>query len=512
MSISRRSHYLAQLVRLLVVASIAAVFCANGPARVSAQSNAITYRNPLAYISVDGNYYVTSLDGTSVTKVTSNMAVRQGEGDDPTHYDSAPHWLPEGTGFAFNDGDATLFVVKSRMVPVRLVSTAYLGNDEFTLSPDGERIALVDGSFPRYKLEIVSSSGTAIRRIELPMMSDNRPKLPCVGDGPAPEHAWRMLDEDRDGPSGTQRLYWVSQGFLFVDECLYHGTALISDTGILLKTLRSLEDMIVSPDNTRLLGHEITQSSNGQDLTVQPYMLDVANGDELPMPVGLGAEPLAWTNDSKTIIFGTQTLHKKFVPPDKPTDYITYPGPEHDDYILTMWRQGLDEKRPTKLFEHEGYDFGRVTVAPDDSAVVFSLISNSYFDKVDPEVQIVAVPMNGGQPEWIAVGGKPAFGKGPFTAIPAVPDVPVQPTKCPESLVSRLTVGQRAKVTPGEPNSLRSAPASGPGLRTMFAESRFLVLDGPKCGADGLAWWKVNYQGVVGWTAESDSKSYWLEP
>src|SRR5262249_55721789 len=149
-------------------------------------------------------------------------------------------------------------------------------------------------------------------------------------------------------------------------------------------------------------------------------------------------------------------------------------GLGHYDYILTLWRQGLDEKYPTKLFQSEGYAFGKVTVAADNSAVAFSLISNPVFDMVNPVIQIVAVPLNGGQPEWIAIGGKPSFGKGPFTAIPATSYSSKDPRKCPKSLVSRLVIGQRARVTSGEPNNLRSFPNGGDLLRKMPAGSRFL--------------------------------------
>ena len=35
---------------------------------------------------------------------------------------------------------------------------------------------------------------------------------------------------------------------------------------------------------------------------------------------------------------------------------------------------------------------------------------------------------------------------------------------------------------------------------------------GPVCAADGRNWWQVNYNGIIGWTAEGSGTSYWLEP
>ena len=29
---------------------------------------------------------------------------------------------------------------------------------------------------------------------------------------------------------------------------------------------------------------------------------------------------------------------------------------------------------------------------------------------------------------------------------------------------------------------------------------------------DGFSWWLVNYNGIVGWTAEGQGAEYWLRP
>jgi hypothetical protein len=40
----------------------------------------------------------------------------------------------------------------------------------------------------------------------------------------------------------------------------------------------------------------------------------------------------------------------------------------------------------------------------------------------------------------------------------------------------------------------------------------FTIVGGPQCGAEGWLWWQVNYNGTIGWTAEGDTTTYWLEP
>jgi Tol biopolymer transport system component len=94
------------------------------------------------------------------------------------------------------------------------------------------------------------------------------------------------------------------------------------------------------------------------------------------------------------------------------------------------------------------------------------------------------------------------------TAVPA----PTKPQTCPGALPSRLVVGKRGRVTPGDPNNVRTGAGRGfDRIGRIPAGGIFEVLGGPTC-ADGFAWWRVDYRGLIGWTAESDSTRYWLEP
>lgn len=94
------------------------------------------------------------------------------------------------------------------------------------------------------------------------------------------------------------------------------------------------------------------------------------------------------------------------------------------------------------------------------------------------------------------------------TLLPALPVAP-----CPNSPPSRLQIGMRARVTPGDPNALRAGPGTGADIGIIRAGQDFTILDGPQCDAKlGLTWWKVNFRGVIGWTAEGQAGVYWLEP
>lgn len=86
------------------------------------------------------------------------------------------------------------------------------------------------------------------------------------------------------------------------------------------------------------------------------------------------------------------------------------------------------------------------------------------------------------------------------------------------ALTPRLTVGGYGRVTPGLPNVVRSAPGTqSTGSNSLVigqipGGGVFNVLAGPQCGTDRRWWWQVNYNGLVGWTAEGEGSTYWVEP
>ncbi len=87
-----------------------------------------------------------------------------------------------------------------------------------------------------------------------------------------------------------------------------------------------------------------------------------------------------------------------------------------------------------------------------------------------------------------------------------------QPDTCPGLLASRLVRGARGRVLPGIPNRLRPEPSTDAKILVeMSAGSTFTVLQGPHC-AENIAWWQVRYGDIIGWTAEGQGDTYWLEP
>jgi hypothetical protein len=82
---------------------------------------------------------------------------------------------------------------------------------------------------------------------------------------------------------------------------------------------------------------------------------------------------------------------------------------------------------------------------------------------------------------------------------------------CPDTAPSRLTIGEEGRVLPGNPNNVREQPSrESLIIGKIPAEAVFTVLEGPTC-ADGVSWWQVDYDGLVGWTAEAVGFEYAVE-
>jgi uncharacterized protein YraI len=86
---------------------------------------------------------------------------------------------------------------------------------------------------------------------------------------------------------------------------------------------------------------------------------------------------------------------------------------------------------------------------------------------------------------------------------------------CYGALPPRLQVGGQGQVTPGLPNIFRTQPYRGYDsivLGEIPAQGVFSILGGPSC-YEGMNWWRVNFNGQIGWTPEgSNSGAYWTEP
>jgi hypothetical protein len=88
---------------------------------------------------------------------------------------------------------------------------------------------------------------------------------------------------------------------------------------------------------------------------------------------------------------------------------------------------------------------------------------------------------------------------------------------CPGSPTpGRLAAGMLAFVTPGGvANRVRDLPSKQTGkiIGYMPPGTQFLVIGGPTCDPDDqIRWWQINFNGLIGWTAEGEKQEYYLAP
>lgn len=95
------------------------------------------------------------------------------------------------------------------------------------------------------------------------------------------------------------------------------------------------------------------------------------------------------------------------------------------------------------------------------------------------------------------------------TASPSLTPTPTPANVC-SNVEPRLNVGDIAVVT--QLLNFRNEPTVNANLITSLRPGYVLsVLEGPVC-ADGFTWYQVNYQGQIGWSAESFDTEYYLAP
>jgi hypothetical protein len=86
------------------------------------------------------------------------------------------------------------------------------------------------------------------------------------------------------------------------------------------------------------------------------------------------------------------------------------------------------------------------------------------------------------------------------------------PITCPGFMPSRLVAGGMARDLPSGTPILMGEIDPAPARPTVLQDGvTVMVLSGPECMYD-TAQWHVDYNGTVGWLAEGEGQTYWLEP
>jgi Tol biopolymer transport system component len=540
----------------------------------TAQQDPITFKNPLAYVGEDGNVYITdefSGAGKAITGDAGGAPNNQFPFIPQKLNYIGLTWSSDGKMLAFLEmsSNKTVTVVESGKAPV-VVAKGVDSNYPPAFSPDGKEIAYVvltpqmgpDGSTQVTQIQAVSSTGGSPRALGSLTLDPAQ----CGADirDPGAINYFGEL-----GVLGKSPMYfkWLSGNtYLHSIGCNGQGVGLSNGATDIWQN-KDLQNPALSPDGTKLLAVR-TQLGDSTGEKNQLNLVDLSTGNLTPIETQVGVDRATFTPDGKFIVYTTaapartvkgkedSALGKQLF-----TDMF-WPT-EASENVLMVWVMSVEGGTSTPVFKGAGQGFGYLTSAHNKPFTVFSLstATTAMLDRINagdtadnvikaaPHSEIIFVSTDvPGVPTLIARGGKPAFSPADeFTALPAqvVASVPTlvaptllppptmvivqQPTPtfiptatpaivlpnggtCPGFLPSRLVIGQKGQVLPGQSNRVRAAPPSGAILTVMPAGSVFDVLGGPTCTSNGIAWWQIKFNGIVGWTAEGQGNSYWLQP
>jgi hypothetical protein len=484
-------------------------------------------------------------------------------------------WSPVGGMLAFTERvNKTASVVESGKAP-NVVARGVDSGFPASFSPDGKDLAYVvqttQQSGPNnqdlvLQIQAVPSTGGAPRALGSLVGTS----WACGAGGvfnPSAALYYLEMGTFSDSP---MTFVWLKQGYLHSMTCTGRGLALSNGAQDLWQN-PNLQNAVLSPDQTSLLAVAYDPSTK----TKQLNLVDLANGQLTPISTQPGLDRAVFSGDGKTIIYSTvessrtaegdpnSDVGKQLFDPNWPVS--------GDEYNIVLWAMPVAGGTPTTIYKESGYRVGYITSSPDKPYVAFSrttslapmIDSINAGDPVDkvlglaPRAEVLTASFAGfAPPATLAQGNQPSFGPAeqfdvlaaavaavatptlaepptlvapptlvvpPTEVVPPTAVPPVEPTatpyivlpsggQCPGFMPSRLVVGGQGIVTPGSSNRLRETPATGRILTEIPPGGIFDVLEGPVCMSNGIAWWRVNYSGTIGWTAEGQGTEYWLEP
>jgi Tol biopolymer transport system component len=285
--------------------------------------------------------------------------------------------------------------------------------------------------------------------------------------------------------TGCFEPFWSPFGKNILYTCFYQGGMHIYISAYDAPGRQTFEamgdDVAWSPD-----GKYIAYADSEDGLSIMN-----ANGSGAHTLVAEEVGSFAWSPDSKSVafIFGDQVFLVNIA----------------DNAVRNL--TGYNIKLPFI------YAYGWLSWSPDSKYITYAFDylynNNSISESRISPIFIVEVS-TGAKQQLVEKGTYPAW----------APVIPAQIKQLPDctSEWSRLKAGEQARVmgSPTDPpNRVRSGPStSDEQIGVIYPGAILELLEGPVC-ADSLVFWKVKNDtipGKIGWTAEGDGMTYWLEP
>jgi hypothetical protein len=555
-----------KLSLLFVLVTI--VLAMPGGLRAQGQS-ALT--NPLAYIGRDGNVYVAGEPWNAGQSITGDAA---GVPKDTSPFFSKTldyrhlTWSPTGNMLAFIEHTSKSLIIvesgKNPTVVMRGVDSHYPP----AFSADGREVAYV----VQTEQQIGTNNQDRVLQIQAVPAAGGTPRAL----GSIAVTAWNCNDGTADPADliyfdalnvvGDSALVfaWTASGFLHTTSCNGVGLGFHKD-GQQVWQNPNLQNATLSPDRTQIVAVDYEPASRVKRLV----LVDLASGKLTPVNTQPNVDHVAFSSDGKSILYSAvEPLRTVRGNPDSAVGKQLF-GERWpviaNESTLFVWSIPTTGGQSTMVYRGVGRGIASIAPARHKPSAIL-IVATSLAAMIDsinagdptslvleaaPRADLVSISLDGAAASvTLAQGDQALFspaasfvvipaqvvGVAPTVVLPTVaaptlvvpptvaPTEPPQPPtvtpsfvlpvngQCPGFLPSRLKVGGKGRVLPGTSNRLRQSPSDGTVHTTIPAGATFDVLEGPICTSNAIAWWKVNYGGIVGWTAEGQESNYWLEP
>lgn len=513
---------------------------------VFAQGN-IAYQAPVvAYVGADGNVYINSLNATSVATPLTGDALgnREFSGFRSNRTYGFLRWSPEGSSLAFvgfnpntEPPSGTLYVANSGQMPTSLVQA--VGSDfGIVWSPTGAEIGYamrsaqpVTNTFDYlYTFYAVPRAGGQPRTVGTFQMQ-------YFGEGaPLPDIADELILSESFPSNNGVAMAWLDTGLVHpLNAISNYGLAFSDFAGQKRWQIDRISNTVISPNRRYAVGR---QYPDGDPNTVNfnVIVVDLTTGTSTLVASAPFVDAVGWTADSTRVLYSSanklNTIPLDMTKPNAVLAFGDFPR-EGVNYSVALMSVPITGGAAMPVLSYPGRGFASIS-AIDNTRIAFSFVESSFaavsaantgaavdqIFAVRPKVITGSFTLGAMQPSLLTVEARrPVISSAAvFIGIAApVSQAPTPIPSCPGTLPSRMIVGKTGRVTPGEPNNLNtqpSPPSKDPNsqrLALIPAGGVFTVINGPVCGF-GYTWWQVNYNGVLGWTAESGDGVYWLEP
>ena len=512
-----------------------------------AQNN-IAYQAPVvAYLGTDGNVYVNSLNATSAPTALTGDALghRDFLGFSSERVYSYLKWSPDGSSLAFlgfsrayGETTGTIYVANSGQTPVSVVPEAS-GDFGLVWSPTGAEIGYVVRSDNAVDSAITYAyTFLAVPRTGGQPRTVTTMQMQYFGEGfPSPDISDDLLKGETFPSNNGAAMAWLDTGIV-------HPMNPISNSGLAFTDLSGQErwridnisNAVISPDRRYAVGRQYAEGGDPNTPTFKVVVVDLVTALTTVVATAPNVDAVGWTQDSTRVMYSSatklNTIQLDMTKPNVVNAFTDYPR-EGVNYTVNLMSVPITGGASIPVLSYPGRGF--VSIAPIDATrIAFSFVESSFavvsaanvgttaeqIYTLRPKVLVGSITLGAPQPSFLTVEArKPAISTAAVYIGIAAPitQATEAPLSCPDTLPSRMVIGKQGRVTPGEPNNLNtlpSPPSKDPNSKRLAlipAGGVFTVITGPVCGY-GYAWWQVNYNGTVGWTAESGDGVYWLEP